>query len=134
MSQHSDGTGLLQIVHTLPSGSFVGFLPRMLQELKSLHLQGRMAEIYLAADATFDVEADGFKCLGFAVLPSRCRFLLEIFLDGKCSSGIMSSERPEVYGHVFSALHTELQRLGLPAGQQVHSDWMPGACQQLLSR
>ncbi|CAE7908113.1 unnamed protein product [Symbiodinium microadriaticum] len=71
VSQHSDGTGLLQIVHTLPSGSFVGFLPRMLQELKSLHLQGRMAEIYLAADATFDVEADGFKCLGFAVLPSR---------------------------------------------------------------
>ena len=40
VSQHSDGTGLLQIVHTLPSGSFVGFLPPMLQELKSLHLQG----------------------------------------------------------------------------------------------
>ncbi|CAE7362971.1 unnamed protein product, partial [Symbiodinium microadriaticum] len=134
VSQHSDGTGLLQIVHTLPSGSFVGFLPPMLQELKSLHLQGRMAEIYLAADATFDVEADGFKYHVFTAAVYR---VLSGIVGGEQQDRWRRSalplaiarhptERPEVYGHVFSALHTELQRLGLPAAQQVHSDWMPG--------
>ena len=61
---HSDGTKNLKFLFTTPHGSFVATLPPILAELCHLHEQGYLRELYLNADATFDVELEGFKRLG----------------------------------------------------------------------
>ena len=61
---HTDDTKSLKFIWTTPQGTFVATFPPMLAELRRLQQQGRLQELRLNADATFDVEVEGFKCLG----------------------------------------------------------------------
>ena len=53
-------------------------LPPMLRELARLHEQGYLQELYLNADATFDVEVEGFKRLGAVCVASLKILKLEV--------------------------------------------------------
>ncbi|CAE7353151.1 unnamed protein product [Symbiodinium microadriaticum] len=137
--EHSDGTKNLKFLFTTPHGSFVATLPPMLRELSRLHEQGFLRELYLNADATFDVEVEGFKHLGtvrYHVVTAGVHRLLKT--QGRNGQDLWRrsgfpvmvarhpTERPEVYGRCLTALTAELQRLRLPHVSQIGTDWAPG--------
>ena len=123
---HSDSAKSLWLWTVLPSGSFVGLVMPVLRELQVLHSGGFLPKIFLAGDATFDIEIDSWKytCLTCAVhrrLSGRWR-----------KSGLPVAlcrhpkERPETYRLSLEAVHAEMQKLGLPPASQWHTDWAPG--------
>ena len=53
--EHSGADDRLHLATTTANGSFVALLPRMLEEVRRLHADGCLPEIFLTADATFDL-------------------------------------------------------------------------------
>ena len=126
VAAHSDSAQNLWLWRVLPSGSFVALVMPVLRELQVLHSGGFLPKIFLAADATFDVEIDSWKytCLTCAVhrrLSGRWR--KSGWPVALCRH---PKEKPDTYRLSLEAVHAEMQKLGLPPACQWHTDWAPG--------